>query len=88
MLRTTSRGGNSKAAQIAVALAEWEDAEQLIADIDRRLSHQRQLIAQLARQGEEIISQEIVLESLIASRILADDNRRRLHATLAMTSDN
>ena len=88
MLRTTSRGGNSKAAQIAVALAEREDAEQLIADIDRRLSHQRQLIAQLARQGEEIISQEIVLESLIASRILADDNRRRLHATLAMTSDN
>jgi hypothetical protein len=82
MLQSTSNQASSAAARIAVAITEWEATERLVSELNKRVDHQRQLIEQLARQGHEIISAEIVLESLIASLSLAGDHWHRLCAIL------
>ena len=68
-------------------LTELAVAERRVPEINARVDRQRQLIEQLAREGNDITSAEIVLDSLLLSLFLAAEERHRLRAMLNTKAD-
>jgi hypothetical protein len=68
-------------------LAELAVAERRVPEINTHVDHQRQLIERLAREGNDITSAEIMLDSLLLSLFLAAEDRHRLRAMLNMKAD-
>ena len=68
-------------------LTELAVAERRVPEINARVDRQRQLIEQLAREGNDITSAEIMLDSLLLSLFLAAEERHRLRAMLNTRAD-
>ena len=68
-------------------LTELAVAERRVPEINAHVDRQRQLIERLAREGNDITSAEIMLDSLLLSLFLAAEERHRLRAMLNAKSD-
>ena len=68
-------------------LTELAVAERRVAEINALVDRHRQLFERSAREGSDITSAEIMLDSLLLSLFLAAEERHRLRATLNATSD-
>ena len=75
------------AVESCAILTELAVAECRVPEINARVDRQRQLIEQLAREGNDVTSAEIMLDSLLLSLFLAAEERHRLRATLNMRAD-
>jgi hypothetical protein len=82
--QASERRGESESYAILTELAV---AERRVSEINALVGHQRQFIEQLARVGNDVISAEIMLDSLLLSLFLAAEERHRLNAMLNTMAD-
>ena len=68
-------------------LTELAVAGHRVPEINARVDHQRLLIEQLRREGNDTTSAEIVLDSLLLSLFLAAEERHRLGVILNTKAD-
>jgi hypothetical protein len=63
-------------------MTELEDAERRVSEMNACIDRQRQHLEELAAEGHDITSAQIILDSLLISLYLSVESRHRLRAML------
>ena len=64
------------------AMSELADAERRVSEMNAGIDRQRQHMEELAAEGHDITSAQIILDSLLISLYLAVESRHRLRTKL------